>query len=182
MSKSTGSFAGLGQLVDDHGFVGIDGHRVLDAGAGAEEAGAGHLQVDVVAAGDLGHVGLHGCLPGRYHFWCADIDVDGGDVAGLAVWGDCIKEKLLDRVRGLIDELLEAAVACEAGGIADDLAEAGVIGVLVFDGGGGEDGARLDRAYQSRELDSVAHAGLEVGVAVELDKVKVDAHDLRCLP
>lgn len=33
-----------------------------------------------------------------------------------------------------------------------------------------------------RELDSVAHAGLEVGVAVELDKVKVDAHDLRCLP
>ena len=163
------SFEG-GEGIEDERVVGIEGEGVGDAGAVAVEAGAGELEIDVVAGGVLRGVGFHGGGPGGEDCGGGDVDEDGVFGGELGVGSDGVEEEGVDGVgrKGL--QFFEAAVAGEAGGVADELADAGVVGVLIEGGGWGEEDARAALANDAGEGDGVGGADFEVGVAIEVEE------------
>ncbi len=89
---------------------------------------------------------------------------------GLCIRREGVVQELVDGMGRLVAQLGESAIAGEAGGVAHETAEAGVVGVLIFDQGRREHQRRAMTAEQSREAQRVRGADLEAGVSVELDK------------
>ena len=129
------------KVIEEKRVIGEERDCVLDAGAEAVEAGAGELEFDVVAGFELGGVGLHGAGPLVDEGGVGDVDEDGLSVARFGVGGDGVEEEEVDGVGWEVAEgfVFDAGVAGEAGGGLGEGAEGGVVGVLVFDEGGGEE-------------------------------------------
>jgi len=150
----------------------------LDAGAQAVGAGAGEVEVEVVLGLHLGGMALHGALPGGDEGGVGDVYENGGDVFGFGIGGEGVVEEGVDGVAVLWFKFGDAAVAGEACGIADEGAEAPVVGVLVLDEGGGEDDGGLVLADFGGEGEGVLRVELEVGVAVEVKEFDRGAEEV----
>lgn len=166
-----------GEGGEEEGVVGPEGLGVRDACGEAVDAGAGELEFDVVAGAELGGVRCHRGCPRGDDGGVGEGDEEWGRVGGLGAGGDGVVEELVDGVRGLVAEFGEATVAGEAGGVAHELAEAPVVGVLVGHEGGGEDEAGPVAAEETGEGEGVRGFHLEVGVAVEFEEFEGDAEE-----
>ena len=134
--------------------------------------GSGELQLGVVAGFHLRCVGLHGGAPRGDHFRRRHVNEHRLAVPeGSAFGSDGVEEQLADGVSGLVLEFGESAVTGEAGGIADELRETPVVGMLVLLKRRREDdGAGLVRRMMSGELDGMRGANLQMRIAIELDE------------
>jgi len=166
-----------GEGGEDEGIVGPEGLGVGDPGGEAEHAGAGELEFDVAAGAELRRVGFHRGRPGGDDGGIGEVDEQGLGVGGLGVGRDGVEEELADGVRRLVAKFGQAAVAGEPRGVAHELAEAPVVGVLVGHERGGEDDGGSVPAQETGERDRVRGLHLEVRVAVELEEFEGDAEE-----
>ena len=108
-----------------------------------------------------------------------DVDEDGLNVARFGVGGDGVEEEEVDGVGREVAEgfVLDAGVAGEAGGGLGESAEGRVVGVLVFDEGGGEEDGGFYFADGDGEFYGVFGAGFERGIAGEGEELEGGAED-----
>ena len=103
-------------------------------------------------------------------------------VRRLRLQGDCVKQEMPDRVGGPRLELPDPAVAREAGGVAHQPAQDGMIRVLVLHRSGREHDLRAHAADDRGELQGRRHARLEMRVAAEVGELDRRAQQFRRRP
>ena len=143
---------------------------------------ARQLHLDVTAGLHLRRVRLHRGGPGGQDLRGRDVDEDRCHVARLGPRRQRVVEEVLDRVRGQLAQLGDAAVPGDAGGVANEAAEPGVVGVLVLDRGGRQHDGRPQPPDHAGEPDRVGGLGFQAGVTVELDQLQRRAQNRRRVP
>ncbi len=173
--ECAGGFGEGGGGLDDGGVVRPEGGGVVAAGEETELAGAGELEVEVVAMGELAFVAGHEVLPAVEDG--GDVDEDGGSETGFDGGSDGVEPKGVDDVGGEVAEGVESGVAGEAAGVAGGVTDGGVVGMLIRVGDGCEDEVGADFADEAGDGGGVLRRGGLVAVASEVEEAEVGVEE-----
>ena len=128
------------------------------------------LQFNVIARSGLRSVRFHRCGPSVENVRRGDINQHRSDVGRLGFGRYRVIKQLLNRMRRQVAQFLDAAITGQPAGIAHQLSQPRMIGMLIFDQARREHDARPHAADDARQFDCVSRANFKMRIAVQFDE------------